>query len=108
MTVLRYIDNHRLPPAEQEVAHSGAQHHGNAEPNVVRHKDQHQHKGERHLQDVETGLIEMIQRQHGRTVAGGKIVRERVSNSSVKKTCSKWLKNKMAAGNELFDALKSG
>lgn len=76
MTVFRYIDNHRLPPAEQEVADSGAQHHGNAEPNVVGHKDQHQHEGERHLQYVEPGLIEMVQRQHRRTVAGEKSVGE--------------------------------
>lgn len=62
--MLRNVHNDRFLPAEEEVAHGGAQHHHQAEPDVVGHEDQHEHEGERHLEDVQQGLEQVVHRQH--------------------------------------------
>lgn len=59
MAVLRDVDNHRLPPAEQEVAHAGACCHGDAEVSIVGHEDEHQEVADDHLNDVQQGLQEV-------------------------------------------------
>lgn len=56
MAVLRYVNDHRLPPAEQEVAHAGASCHGNAQVTVVSHEDEHQEVADDHLDNVQQGL----------------------------------------------------
>lgn len=53
MAMLGDVDNHRFPPAEQEVAHAGAGCHGDAEVSVVGHKDEHQKVADDHLNDVQ-------------------------------------------------------
>lgn len=64
MAVLRDVDHHRLPPAEQEVAHSRAGRHGDAQVRVVGHEDEHQHVADHHLDDVQRRLQEVGGAQH--------------------------------------------
>lgn len=52
MAVLRDVDHDRLSPAEQEVAHSGAGGHSDAQVCIVGHEDEHQHVADHHLDDV--------------------------------------------------------
>lgn len=52
------------PPAEQEVAERKAEHERQAQPHVVRHKDQHQHVGERRLNHVHQSLGRMPTAEH--------------------------------------------
>lgn len=59
MAVLSDVDHHRLPPAEQEVAHAGADRHGNAQIAIVGHEDKHQEVADDHLDDVEERLQEV-------------------------------------------------
>lgn len=56
MAVLRYVDDYRFSPAEQEVAHAGAGCHGDAQVAVVGHEDEHQEVADDHLDDVQQGL----------------------------------------------------
>lgn len=58
------VDNHRLLPAKQEVTEGGTEHHGQAQPRVVRHEDQHQQEAQRHLDDVQERLEQVHHRQH--------------------------------------------
>lgn len=53
------VDNHCLPPAEQEVAHASAGCHGDAEVTVVGHEDEHKEVADDHLNDVQQGLHEV-------------------------------------------------
>lgn len=64
MAVLRDVDHDRLPPAEQEVAHSRAGGHGDAQVRVVGHEDEHQHVADHHLDDVQRRLQEVGGAQH--------------------------------------------
>lgn len=58
------VDNHRLFPAKQEVTEGGTEHHGQTQPRVVRHEDQHQQEAQRHLDDVQERLEQVHHRQH--------------------------------------------
>lgn len=74
MAVLGYIDDHGLPPAEQEVTHASAGCHGDAQITVVGHEDEHQEIAHDHLDDVQQGLHEVARAYHPlpeRTTAGG-------------------------------------
>lgn len=64
VAVLGHVDDHRLFPAEQEVPEGGTEHHGQAEPRVVRHEDQHQQEAQRDLEDVQERLEQVHHRQH--------------------------------------------
>lgn len=64
VAMFRHIDNHRLFPAEQKVTDTGAQHNHQAEPDIVCHKDQHEHEGQRHLQHMQQCLQQVIDGQH--------------------------------------------
>lgn len=64
MAMLRDVDHDRLPPAEQEVAHSRAGGHRDAQVCVVGHKDEHQHVADHHLDDVQRCLQEVGGAQH--------------------------------------------
>ena len=44
-----HVHHHGLLPAEHEVAGGGAQGHGQAQPDVVRHEDQHETVGQHDL-----------------------------------------------------------
>lgn len=59
MAVLCDVNNHCLPPAEQEVAHAGAGRHGDAEVSIVGHEDEHQEVTDDHLDYVQEGLQEV-------------------------------------------------
>lgn len=59
MAVLRDVNNHRLPPAEQEVAHTSTSCHSDAEVSIVRHEDEHQKVADNHLNNVQKGLQEV-------------------------------------------------
>lgn len=59
MTVLSDVNNHGLPPAEQEVTHAGSRSHSNAEVAIVSHEDKHQEVADDHLDDVQQGLQEV-------------------------------------------------
>lgn len=59
MAVLRDVDHNRLSPAEQEVAHSRAGGHSDAQVCVVGHEDEHQHVADHHLDDVQRRLQEV-------------------------------------------------
>lgn len=59
MAVLGNVDDHRLPPAEQEVAHPCASCHGDAEVGVVGHEDKHQEVADDDLYNVQHGLQEV-------------------------------------------------
>lgn len=65
MAVLRHIDDHRLLPAEQEVADHRSEDDREAEPCVVGHEDQHQHQRQRDLHEVQEALVEMHQAEDG-------------------------------------------
>lgn len=52
-------DGGLLPPAEEEVPGGQAGHQGRAQPRIVRHEDQHEQVGERHLQQVQQRLREV-------------------------------------------------
>lgn len=52
MAVLSDVNDHGLPPAEQEVAHAGAGCHGNAEVAIVGHEDKHQEVADDHLKNM--------------------------------------------------------
>lgn len=64
MAVLCDVDHDRLPPAEQEVAHSRAGSHSDAQVCVVGHEDEHQHVADHHLDDVQCRLQEMGGAKH--------------------------------------------
>lgn len=59
MAVLCDVHDHRLPPAEQEVAHPSTEGHGDAQVTVVGHKNKHQEVADDHLDDVEPSLQEV-------------------------------------------------
>lgn len=65
VTVLGHVHNHRLLPAEQEVAAGGADDDRQAQPHVVRHEDQHQQERDGHLDDVQQRLVQVHRREHG-------------------------------------------
>lgn len=64
MAVLCDVDHNRLSPAEQEVAHSRAGGHSDAQVCVVGHEDEHQHVADHHLNDVQHCLQEVGGAQH--------------------------------------------
>jgi len=53
------IHHHRLLPAEHEVTDGGAQGHGQTEPDVVRHEDEHQAVGQHDLYKLKNCLKEV-------------------------------------------------
>ena len=59
MAVLGDVDDHRLPPAEQEIAHPGTSCHGDAQVTIVGHEYEHQEVADDHLDDVQQGLHEV-------------------------------------------------
>lgn len=59
MAVLSDVNDHCLPPAEQEVAQTGAGCHGDAEVSIVGHEDEHQEVADDHLNNVQQGLQEV-------------------------------------------------
>lgn len=56
MAVFCDVNNHRLSPTKQEVAHSSTSCHSNTEVTVVGHEDEHQEVADDHLDDVQQGL----------------------------------------------------
>lgn len=66
MTMFGYIDNDGFFPAKQEISAGSADDNGQTQPNVVRHKDEHQQKGNGDLQDVQQRLEAVHARDHCR------------------------------------------
>ena len=64
MTVLRDVNDHRFAPAEQEVAGSRAEGHGDAQEAVVGHEDQHEQVGHADLEHVQQRLDQVRHTQH--------------------------------------------
>lgn len=64
MAVLGDVDDHCLPPAEQEVAHASTGCHSDAEVGIVGHEDKHQEVADDHLNNVQHGLYEVGWAQH--------------------------------------------
>jgi len=56
VTVFIDVNDDRFTPAEEKVAHAGAENHGQTQPHIVRHEDQHEAVGEEHLDHVQEGL----------------------------------------------------
>lgn len=65
VTVLGHVDDHRLLPAEQEIAAGGSDDDGQAQPDVVRHEDEHQQERDGDLEDVQERLVQVHRREHG-------------------------------------------
>lgn len=57
MAMLGDIDDDRFLPAKQEVADHRAKDDRETKPRVVRHEDQHQHKRQCDLDEVQEALI---------------------------------------------------
>lgn len=53
------VNDYGFLPTEQEVADCCAEYHRDAQPNVIRHKDQHQEIRQHDLDDVEKCLERM-------------------------------------------------
>lgn len=66
VTVFGEVYDDRFAPAEEEVAGSGAQDDGGAEPRVVGHEHQHQHVAHENLQPVQRRLPRVRPAQHPR------------------------------------------
>ena len=64
MTVLSDVNDHCLAPAEQEVAGSRADGHGDAQEAVVGHEDQHEQVGHAHLEHMQQCLDQVRHTQH--------------------------------------------
>jgi hypothetical protein len=64
MTMLVYIDNYRFPPSKQEVSDAGSEDDAEAQPDVVRHEDQHEAVTDEHLNHVKHGLYKVAATHH--------------------------------------------
>lgn len=69
--MLRDVDDHGFPPAEEEIAEPCPQEDGETEPGVVGHEDEHEEVGEEELQHVQQGLHEVRLTPHAHAGHGG-------------------------------------
>ena len=64
MTIIGHIDDDGLPPAEEEEAGSRAEDASQAQPDVVRHEDQHQAVRDEELDTVQERLDQVVHAPH--------------------------------------------
>ncbi len=64
MTMFIDIDDNCTFPTEEEVACASSQSNGQAQPDIVRHKDEHQEVADDHLQNVQDCLYHVRQTHH--------------------------------------------
>jgi len=74
VAVFSEVHGGTLPPAEHEVAQTGAHEHGQTQPHVVRHEHQHQQVRYGELEHVQDGLEQVVGAEQRHPVRHGALL----------------------------------